>query len=66
MSSGPSMDSMSRSNMLYLISKADSATEDQKFKCSKYPYCRVVGQLMYEIVHTMIGIVFTERAIKVR
>ena len=40
------------------ISKADSATEEQKFECSKYPYRRVVGQLMYGMVHTMIGIMY--------
>ena len=33
------------------ISKADSATEEQKPECSKYPYRRVVGQLMYGTVH---------------
>ena len=40
------------------ISKADSAMEEQKFKCFKYPYRRVVGQLLYEMVHTMIGIMY--------
>ena len=35
------------------ISKADSATEEQK-----YPYRRVVGQLMYGMVHRMIGIMY--------
>ena len=40
------------------ISKADSATEEQKFECSKYPYHRVVGQLMYGMVHTIIGIMY--------
>ena len=40
------------------ISKADSATEEQKPECSKYPYSRVVGQLMYGMVHTMIGIMY--------
>ena len=40
------------------ISKADSATEEQKFECSKYPYRRVVDQLMYGMVHTMIGIMY--------
>ena len=34
----------------------DLATEEQKFECSKYPYRRVVGQLMYGMVHTMTGI----------
>ena len=27
--------------------KLDLATEEQKKECSKYPYSRVVGQLMY-------------------
>ena len=40
------------------ISEADSATEEQKPECSKYPYCRVVGQLMYGMVHTMIAIMY--------
>ena len=40
------------------ISKADSAAEEQKFECFKYPYRRVVGQLMYGMVHTMIGIIY--------
>ena len=40
------------------LSKLDSATEEQKKECSKYPYRRVTGQLMYGIVHTMIGIVY--------
>ena len=40
------------------ISKADSATEEQESECSKYPYRRVVGQLMYGMVHTMIGIMY--------
>ena len=33
------------------LSKKDCATEDQKQKCVKYPYIRVVGQLMYGMVH---------------
>ena len=40
------------------ISKADSAMEEKKSECSKYPYRRVVGQLMYGMVHTMIGIMY--------
>ena len=40
------------------LSKLDSATEEQKKECSKYPYRRVVGQLMYGMVHTMIGIIY--------
>ena len=38
--------------------KLDSATEEQKKECSKYPYRRVVGQLMYGMVHTMIRIMY--------
>ena len=41
------------------LSKLDSATEEQKKECLKYPYRRVVGQLMYGMVHTMIGIMYT-------
>ena len=40
------------------LSKLDSATEEQKKECSKYPYRRIVGQLMYGMVHTMIGIMY--------
>ena len=40
------------------LSKADNATEDQKAECSKYPYRRVVGQLMYGMVHTMVCIMY--------
>ena len=40
------------------LSKLDSATEEQKKECSKYPHRRVVGQLMYGMVHTMIGIIY--------
>jgi hypothetical protein len=35
------------------LSKIDNATDVQKADCSKYPYRRVVGQLMYGMVHTM-------------
>ena len=35
--------------------KLDSATEEQK---KEYRYRRVVGQLMYGMVHTMIGIMY--------
>jgi hypothetical protein len=40
------------------LSKADNATEDQKAESSKYPYRRIVGQLMYGMVHTMVCIVY--------
>ena len=38
------------------LSKNDCATDDQKAECTKYPYRRVVGQLMYGMVHTLITI----------
>ena len=40
------------------LSKEDSATEEQKAACSKYPYRKVVGQLMYGMVHTMVSIMY--------
>jgi hypothetical protein len=40
------------------LSKRDNATDDQKEECSKYPYRRIVGQLMYGMVHTMICIMY--------
>lgn len=41
------------------LSKADCpATEEDKRECQKYPYRRVVGQLMYGMVHTMVPIMY--------
>ena len=40
------------------LSQLESATEEQKKECSKYPYRRVVGQLMYGMVHNMMGIMY--------
>jgi hypothetical protein len=40
------------------LSKEDNATDDQKAECSKYPYRRIVGQLMYGMVHTMVCIMY--------
>ena len=41
------------------LSKADCPkTEEEKRECQKYPYRRVVGQLMYGIVHTMVPIMY--------
>ena len=41
------------------LSKADSpTTEEEQRDCKKYPYRRVVGQLMYGMVHTMVPIMF--------
>ena len=39
------------------LPKKDCATEDQKQECAKYPYRRVVGQLMYGMVHKLITII---------
>ena len=36
----------------------DCAPEDQKQECAKYPYRRVVGQLMYCMVHALITIMY--------
>jgi hypothetical protein len=40
------------------LSKKDNSTEDNKAECDKYPYRRVVGQLMYGMVHTMVCIMY--------
>ena len=41
------------------LSKADCPqTEEEKRECQKYPYRRVVGQLMYGMVHTMVPIMY--------
>ena len=41
------------------LSKLDNASSpEERTQCSKYPYRRVVGQLMYGMVHTMIGILY--------
>jgi hypothetical protein len=40
------------------LSKQDCPTEDQKAECTKYPYRKVVGQLMYGMVHTMVTIMY--------
>lgn len=40
------------------LSKQDCPTEEQKVECSKYPYRKVVGQLMYGMVHTMVTIMY--------
>ena len=38
------------------LSKLDCAqTDEEKIRASKYPYRRVVGQLMYGMVHTMVS-----------
>ena len=41
------------------LSKSDCPIdEDEKKECAKYPYRRVVGQLMYGMVHTMVTIMY--------
>ena len=41
------------------LTKQDCAsTPEERDECSKYPYRRVVGQLMYGMVHTMVAILF--------
>ena len=42
----------------YFLSKQDCPTEDQKAECMKYPYRKVVGQLMYGMIHTMVTIMY--------
>lgn len=40
------------------LSKLDNATDDERPSCAKYPYRRVVGQLMYAMVHTLVCIMY--------
>ena len=40
------------------LSKKDNATPAQLIECSKFPYRRIVGQLMYGMVHTMMPIMY--------
>lgn len=40
------------------LSKRDNAADDEKAECAKCPYRRVVGQLMYGMVHTLVTIVY--------
>jgi hypothetical protein len=40
------------------LSKLDNSTEDNKAECDRFPYRRVVGQLMYGMVHTMVCIMY--------
>ena len=40
------------------ISKLDNASVTDQVECGKYPYRRVVGQLMYGMVHTMVTIMY--------
>ena len=40
------------------LSKLDNATDEERKECQEYPYRRVIGQLMYGMVHTMVTIMF--------
>ena len=40
------------------LSKLDNATPLQLPECRKFPYRRIVGQLMYGMVHTMVAIMY--------
>ena len=37
------------------LSKLDNATPAQLSECSKFPYRRIVGELMYGVVHTLVA-----------
>ena len=38
------------------LSKNDNATEENVAECRKFPYRRIIGQLMYGMVHTLVTI----------
>ena len=40
------------------LSKADNSTDLDRHMYNKYPYRRIVGQLMYGMVHTLITIMY--------
>ena len=40
------------------LSKEDNATPDNEEECKKYPYRRIIGQLMYGMVHTLVTIMY--------
>ena len=40
------------------LSKADNATEQNEAEFKKFPYRRIIGQLMYGMVHTMVTIMY--------
>ena len=44
------------------LSKKDRMTEEQKTECSKYPYRRVIRQLIFGMVHTLVTL---EYALKI-
>jgi hypothetical protein len=40
------------------LSKLDNATDENAEDCRKFPYRRVIGQLMYGMVHTLVTIMY--------
>ena len=40
------------------LSKLDNATENNYDECQKFPYRRIVGHLMYGMVHTLVTIAY--------
>ena len=38
------------------LSKNDNATAENEAECKKFPYGRIIGQLMYGMVHTLVTI----------
>jgi hypothetical protein len=40
------------------LSKADNSTPDTAAECAKFPYRKVIGQLMYGMVHTLVTIIY--------
>ena len=45
-----------RSTKLLNNAKLDNVSPAQLSECSKFPYRRIVGQLMYGMVHTLVSI----------
>ena len=41
------------------LSKLDNATEKNYEECQRFPYRRVIGQLMYGMVHTLVTIAYS-------
>ena len=40
------------------LSKVDNATPQQLAECKNFPYRRIVGQLMYGMIHTLMAIMY--------
>jgi hypothetical protein len=40
------------------LSKLDNATDEERPICAKYPYRRVIGQVMYGMVHMLVTIMY--------